>query len=81
MTLTLADSATTHITATNIKPGLSAALLITTGTNSTASLAPILLQPSGSSYIASSGSNKKDILSFISFDSTNMYVVSTKTLQ
>jgi hypothetical protein len=80
-TLTLANTATTHIRATNITPGTTATLLITTGTNSSASLAPTLLQPSGSFYTASFSSGKKDVLSLVSFDTTNMYVVSTKTMQ
>jgi len=80
-TLTLANTATTHIRATNITPGTTATLLITTGTNSIASLAPTLLQPSGSAYTGSSISGKKDVLSLVSFDSTNMYVVSTKAMQ
>jgi hypothetical protein len=80
-TLTLADTVTTHIRATNITPGISATLLITTGTNSTASLSPVLLQPSGSAYSSSIGVGKKDVLSLVSFDSTNMYVVSTKAMQ
>jgi len=80
-TLTLANTTNTHITATNITPGISATLLITTGTNSSASLASILLQPSGSYYTASLGSGKKDVLSLVAFDSTNMYVVSTKAMQ
>jgi hypothetical protein len=80
-TLLLANSTTTHIRAVNIKPGLSAILRVITGTNSSASLASNLLQPSGSSYTASFGSNKIDILSFISFDSSNMYVVSSKEMQ
>jgi hypothetical protein len=80
-TLTLANTVTTHIRATNITPGMSATLLITTGTNSTASLSPLLLQPSGSSYSASIGVGRKDVLSLVSFDSTNMYVVSTKAMQ
>jgi hypothetical protein len=69
-TLTLSGS-TTHITATNVQPGVSATLLITTGTNTSASLAPILLQPSGSTYVASNGSSKKDVLSIVALDSTN----------
>jgi hypothetical protein len=79
-TLTLADTTTTHITATNIQPGTSATLVITTGTNSSASLAPILLQPSGSSYSATNGSTKVDILSLVSVGTTNAYVVSTKNM-
>ena len=80
-TLTLANTTNTHIRATNITPGVNATLLITTGTNSSASLSPLLLQPSGSSYTASLGSGKKDVLSLVAFDSTNMYVVSTKAMQ
>jgi len=80
-TLTLANTTNTHIRATSITPGISATLLITTGTNSSASLSPLLLQPSGSSYTASLGSGKKDVLSLVAFDSTNMYVVSTKAMQ
>jgi hypothetical protein len=76
-TLTLADTTTTHITATNITPGTTATLVITTGTNSSASLAPILLQPSGSSYSATNGSAKKDVLSIVSVGTSNAYVVST----
>ena len=79
-TLTLADTATTHVTATNIQAGTSATLVITTGTNSSASLAPTLLEPSGSDYVATNGSAKKDVLSFVAVDSTNMFVVSTKNM-
>jgi hypothetical protein len=79
-TLTLANTTNTYITATNITPGISATLLITTGTNSSASLSPVLLQPSGSYYTASLGSGKKDVLSLVAFDSTNMYVVSSKAM-
>jgi hypothetical protein len=80
-TLTLADTTNTHIRVTSITPGVNATLLVTTGTNSSASLSPLLLQPSGSSYTASLGSGKKDVLSLVAFDSTNMYVVSTKAMQ
>jgi hypothetical protein len=79
-TLTLADTTTTHITATNIQPGTSATLVITTGTNSSASLAPTLLQPSGSSYSATNGSAKKDVLSFVAVDATNLFVVTSIVL-
>jgi hypothetical protein len=78
-TLTLSGS-TTHITATNIKPGLGATLVITTGTNTSASLAPILLQPSGSAYSATNGSSKVDILSLVSIGTGSAFVVSTKNM-
>lgn len=79
-TLTLANTTTTHIVASNIQPGTSAMLVITTGTNSSASLSPLLLQPTGSLYVASNGSTRKDVLSFASVDSTNMFVVATKNM-
>jgi hypothetical protein len=79
-TLTLADTATTHISASNVQPGVSATLVITTGTNSSASLAPTMLQPSGSSYSATNGSSKKDILSIVAVASGVPFVVSTKNM-
>ena len=79
-TLTLADTATTHISASNVQPGVSATLVITTGTNSSASLAPTMLQPSGSAYSATNGSAKKDILSIVAVASGVPFVVSTKNM-
>jgi hypothetical protein len=82
-TLTLPTSSTTHFTGTNIQPGLSATLVLTTGTGGTgasASFAPAFLQPSGSIYAPTSGSAKKDVLSFVAVDSTNVYVVATKNM-
>jgi hypothetical protein len=76
-TLTLSGS-NTRIVATNIKPGITANLLITTGTNTSASFSSIFLQPSGSAYSASFGSGKKDIISLSSFDATTLYVTSVK---
>ena len=76
-TLTLSGS-NTRIVATNIKPGITANLLITTGTNTSASFSSIFLQPSGSAYSASFGSGKKDIISLTSFDATTLYVTSVK---
>lgn len=79
-TLTLADTATTHISASNVQPGVSATLVITTGTNSSASLAPTMLQPSGSAYSATNGSSKKDVLSIVAVSSGVPFVVSTKNM-
>ena len=79
-TLTLADNATTHISASNVQPGVSATLVITTGTNSTASLAPTLLQPSGLQYSATVGTGKKDVLSIVAVEAGVPYVVSTKNM-
>ena len=78
-TLDLAASATTHITTTNIKPGQTITLLLSTNTNSTVVLAPNILEPSGSFYTASA-SGSKDIISLVAFDSTTLYAVSTKNM-
>jgi hypothetical protein len=79
-TLTLVNTATTHISASNVQPGQSATLVITTGTNSSASLAPTMLQPSGSAYSASLGSSKLDVLSIVSVANGVPFVVSTKNM-
>jgi hypothetical protein len=71
----LGSSVTTHISASNLRAGQSVNVLVTTGTNSTASFSSNVRQPSGSFYLPTSGSGKKDILSFVSFDSTNLYLV------
>ena len=79
-TLTLANNATTHIKPINLAAGVSATLVITTGTNSTASLAPTLLQPFGNAYSASIGSGSIDILALTSTNSSNMFVISAKNM-
>lgn len=82
-TLTLPTSSTTHFTATNVQPGISATLVLTTGTGgtgTTASFSSTFLQPSGSAYTVTSGSAKRDVLSFVAVDSTNLFVVSTKNM-
>ena len=79
-TLTLANNATTHIIPTNLAAGVSATLVITTGTNSTSSLSPICLQPTGNAYNATSGSNRIDVLSLTSTNSSNMFVISAKNM-
>ena len=79
-TPTLADNTTTHIRPTNLAAGVSATLVITTGTNSSASLAPILLQPTGNAYVVTDGSGKIDVLSLTSTNASNMFVVSAKNM-
>ena len=51
-----------------------------TGTVSTASFSSNIKQPSGSAYLPSSGSGKIDILSFVSFNSTDLYLVSINNM-
>jgi len=78
--LTLANNTTTHIKPINLAAGVSATLVITTGTNSSASLSPILLQPTGNAYVVTPGSGKIDLLSLTSTNTTNMFVVSAKNM-
>jgi len=76
----LGSSVTTHISASNLREGQSVNVLVTTGTNSTASFSTNVRQPSGSFYLPTSGSGKKDILSFVSFDSSNLYLVAVNQM-
>jgi hypothetical protein len=65
---------------TGINPGETCTVLITTaqgGNNAampTASFSTNVKQVSGSRYIPTSGSGKFDILTFVSFDSSNVYL-------
>jgi hypothetical protein len=77
-TVTLANSATTFFNFTNVKPGLTANLILTTGTVSTASFSSNVKQPSGSSYLPTSGSGRVDALSVAAVDASNLYLVASK---
>ena len=77
-TVTLANSATTFFNVTNPLPGVSANLILTTGTVSTASFSSNVKQPSGSAYLPTSGSGQIDALSLIAVDSSNVYLVAAK---
>lgn len=77
-TVTLANSATTFFNVTNPKPGVSANLILTTGTVSTASFSSNVKQPSGSAYLPTSGSGQIDALSLVAVDSSNVYLVASK---
>jgi hypothetical protein len=77
-TVTLANSATTFFNVTNPLPGVSANLILTTGTVSSASFSSNVKQPSGSAYLPTSGSGQIDALSLIAVDSSNVYLVASK---
>lgn len=77
-TVTLANNATTFFNFSNVKPGLTANLVLTTGTVSTASFSSNVKQPSGSAYLPSSGSGRVDALSVMATDASNLYLVSSK---
>jgi hypothetical protein len=58
-----------------INPGETVNLLLTTaGFPATASFSTNVKQVSGSRYLPTSGSGRQDILTFVSFDSTNVYL-------
>lgn len=77
-TVTLGSSATTFFNITNPTPGVTANLVLTTGTNSTASFSSNVKQPSGSAYLPTSGSGQVDVLSLLTTDSSNVYLVASK---
>ena len=77
-TVTLANSATTFFNVTNPLPGVTANLILTTGTVSSASFSSNVKQPSGSAYLPTSGSGQIDALSLIAVDSSNVYLVASK---
>jgi hypothetical protein len=77
-TLTLIDSVTLHITATNIKAGQTANLQITqpAGVGSV-TFSSAFTFPSGSSYVAFQSASAVDILSFVSFDGVKLRTVAS----
>jgi len=78
-TVTMGASSTTHFNVTNPSPGQTVSILVRTNTASTASFSSNVRQVTGSLYTPSvSGSN--DILTFITFDSTNVFMTSLKRL-
>lgn len=78
-TLALPSSSTTFLNPTNIQPGQSIQLLITQPAVTGSLRYPdTVLFATGSAYSASVFANSKDILSFLSLDSTNLYGVSVK---
>jgi hypothetical protein len=79
-TLTLPSNASTRISPTNIQPGQTANLLLTTGTLSTASFEGSVKFATGSVYVPTQINGANDILTFISFDNSIIYASSIKTL-
>ena len=77
-TATLANNATTFFNFTNVRPGVTANLILTTGTVSTASFSSNVRQASGSAYLPTSGSGRIDSLSVAAVDTSNLYLVGAK---
>jgi hypothetical protein len=81
-TLTLANNTSTHIAFTNIKPGQTANIRITQGASGNGSITypSAVKQPSGSAYTGSQVANAVDIMSLVTFDSSNIYVSAVRRL-
>ena len=79
-TLQLVQGTNTYINPSNIVPGLTTTLLLSTTGSATVSFPPTVLQPSGSSYTPTTTTGK-DVLTFISFDNTNLYLATVKNLR
>ena len=77
---TSAVSASTFFNITNPKAGETVNLLLTTVGVATASFSSNVKQVSGSRYTPTSGSGKNDIITFISFDGTSVYLANVKNL-
>ena len=67
---------TNHLSASNIRPGQTISVRITTQTGNHVTCSSAIKQPSGSAYVPTNAAGT-DILTFISYDST-LYMVSAK---
>ena len=80
-TLTLPTSSITFLNPTNIRPGETVQLLVRQQSlTGSLNYPSSLLFPTGSDYSSSVFANARDILSFVSFDTTSLYAVSVKNL-
>ena len=81
-TLTLVSGSNTYINPTNIASGQTINLRVTQANpgNGTVSFPTSVKQVSGSSYTPSVGSGPVDIVTFISFDASSLYLSNVKNL-
>jgi hypothetical protein len=78
-TLQLVQGTNTFINPINIRPGVTSTLLISTTGSATVSFPSSIKQPSGSAYIPTT-TTSKDILTFISYDASTLYVANVKNM-
>ena len=78
-TLQLVQGTNTYINPSNIRAGQTVSLLVSTTGSATVSFPSTVKQPSGSSYVPTTTTGK-DVLTFISFDTTNLYLANVKNL-
>jgi hypothetical protein len=80
-TLTLASAATTRLVATNIQPGETITLkVLQPATTGSLTYPSNIKFGSALAYSASAIANATDIITFVSYDSTNLFAASTKNL-
>jgi hypothetical protein len=81
-TLSLVSGSSTHLTATNIRPGQTINLLITQSNPASGSLTynSTIKFPAGNGYVATQASASKDIITFITFDSSTIYAAAINNL-
>ena len=78
-TLQLVGGSATHINPSNIKAGQTINILLNTTGSATVTFPTSVLQVSGSSYVPTT-TTSKDIITLISFDSSNLYLANVKNL-
>jgi len=78
-TLQLVPGANTYVNPTHILPGQTVSLQVNTTGSGTVSFPSTVKQPSGSSYTPTT-STGVDILTLLTFDSTNVYLANVKNL-
>jgi hypothetical protein len=78
-TLQLVAGANTFINPSNIKAGQTVNILLSTTGSGTVTFPTSVLQISGSSYTPTT-TTSKDIITLVSFDSTNLYLANVKNL-
>jgi hypothetical protein len=80
--LQMQNSSTTHINPTNIRPGQTINIRIQQAAGSAGSVTwpTTVKQPSGSIYVPTTALSAFDIISLISFDTTNLYLSYVKRL-
>jgi hypothetical protein len=78
-TLQLVSGSNTFINPSNIQPGQTINIRVNTTGSATVSFPASVLQPSGSTYVPTTTTGV-DILTFISFDSTSLYLANIKNL-
>jgi hypothetical protein len=78
-TLQLVESTDTYINPSNIQSGQTVCVLLNTTGSGTVSFPANVFQVSGSAYVPTTTTGK-DIITLVSFDSSNLYLVNVKNL-